>query len=201
MNPHSFWTFLPQSNLQPRMAQECVYGEGCLDVKCPYLHPPSRWVCDYGNFCFLANCPGVHPAQCPMNPCPNIRHCNLVHIRACEFGATCQNASCTYLHPPPCENPTCNGTNCIFIHPHQPKYATIASFSRNQGQQQQGQQGQSKKQNQPKQGNWGSPQGYAQPQNAPQSNFNQPSGGPSTIPCRYGNNCTKRPNCPFQHPF
>lgn len=181
--------------------EPCPYGEGCIDYKCKYQHPPSWWVCDYGPLCFIAGCPGVHPEQCKQTPCTRILHCNFSHVKACEYGANCLNPNCTDLHPPPCENLTCNGADCIFMHPTNEKYKHISSLSqRNQGQNQ-GKQNRNQNPN-PNQGQF-SPQ--AAPSNNGSWSRNPPNNVPtntmakSNIPCRFGAKCTKYPNCEFLH--
>jgi hypothetical protein len=189
-----------QSHRRYCIMQDCQFGESCTDYKCKFSHPPSWWVCDYGPLCFVAGCLGVHPPPCKQLPCQNIRHCNLMHLKACEHGAACLSPNCGDLHPPPCENPSCNGLGCVFTHPHNPKYQHIISLNRSgQGNQQQQQQqggGQQKGQTPKKQAQGGNQ--WVSPNGAAPSNFNPPPQN-FNVPCRFAPNCTKYPNCPYLH--
>ena len=183
--------------------QECTYGEACTDYRCRFQHPPGWWVCDYGPLCFVAGCQGVHPPHCKQTPCNNIRHCNFVHLTACVHGAGCSNPTCNDLHPPPCENPSCNGSNCSFMHPSNPKYAHITSLTFRTGGDGGGQFG-GKRGRQLQTPSPGfvqaapSSQGYANYGNQPTPTSSGPT-DKSNIQCRFGANCTRRPNCPFRH--
>lgn len=187
------------------MQNQCAEGDLCSNYNCRNLHPPSRWRCDYGPLCFIHGCEGVHPEQCKRNPCTSIYNCNMKHVDACQYGARCSNPNCQQLHPPPCVNADCNGSDCIFLHPAQPKYNSISSLSAKSKPDHKRDHGGSNSQNQNRQ-NQNQPYAASSsgsgfnnnPKGGSNPNFQSPK---SSVLCYFHPNCTKPAGtCPFFHP-